>query len=81
MIESHVQLSSKIHKLSRNNYLRKALHGGMSLPYAEFDVGDFGDRWSTERLCRHFKVVPGRYCSPPYPTQLEPSFHELEGIL
>jgi hypothetical protein len=28
----------------------------MALPYAEFDLGDSGDRWTAERMCRHFKV-------------------------
>ena len=39
---------------------RKDLAGGMSIPWADVEL-DAGDIWSTERLCRHFKVEnPGQ---------------------
>ena len=44
------------HQAAKSSTGRKSLHGGMSLPYAEFDQGETGDRWTAERLCRHFKV-------------------------
>ena len=49
-------LGMAFHQAAKSTSGRKALHGGMSLPYSEFDKGESGDRWTAERLCRHFKA-------------------------
>jgi hypothetical protein len=49
-------ISMAFYQAAQSTSGRKALHGGMALPYASFDLGDSGDRWTAERLCRHFKV-------------------------
>lgn len=49
-------MAMAFHQAAKSQSGRKSLHGGMALPYQDFDTGDLGDRWTTERLCRHFKA-------------------------